>query len=55
MGICLMAQETQTGPLNQPRCVRWGGRWERVSKGRGNICIPMTDSCGGLTENRKLL
>jgi len=29
-----MAQETQTGALNQPRGVRWGGRWEGVSKGR---------------------
>ena len=35
MGICCMAQETQTGPLYQPRGVGWGGGWERVSKGRG--------------------
>ena len=35
MGICCMAQETQTGPLYQPRGVGWGGRQERVSKGRG--------------------
>ena len=28
MGICPMAQETQTGALYQPRGVRWGGRWE---------------------------
>ena len=34
-GICCMAQETQTGALNQPRGVGWGGRWEKVSKGRG--------------------
>ena len=32
MGICCMAQETQTGVLYQPR---WGGRWEGGSKGRG--------------------
>ena len=30
MGICCMAQETQTGALYQPR-----GRWEGGSKGRG--------------------
>ena len=35
MGICCMAQETQTGALYQPRGVGWGGRWEGGSKGRG--------------------
>ena len=30
-----MAQETQTGALYQPRGVRWGGKWEGGSKGRG--------------------
>ena len=35
MGICCMAQETQTGSLYQPRMVGWGGKWEGVSKGRG--------------------
>ena len=35
MGICSMAQETQTGALYQPRGVVWGGRWEGGSKGRG--------------------
>ena len=35
MGICCMAQETQTGVLYQPRGVGWGGRWEVGSKGRG--------------------
>ena len=34
MGICCMAQETQTGSLYQPRGVGWRGRWERGSKGR---------------------
>ena len=52
MGICCMAQETQTGALYQPRRVGLGGRWEEVQKG-GNICIPMADSCWGLTENTK--
>ena len=34
-GNLLMAQETQTGALYQPRGVGWGGRWEGGSKGRG--------------------
>ena len=38
MGICCMAQETQTGALYQPRGVGWGGRWEGGSKGRGYMC-----------------
>ena len=50
-----MPHGTQTGALYQPRGVEWGGRWEGGSKGRVNICIPMTDSCGGLTENKILL
>ena len=35
MGICCMAQETQTGALYQPRLVGWEGRWEGGSKGSG--------------------
>ena len=35
MGICCMAQETQTGALYQPSGLRWGGRWEGGSTGRG--------------------
>ena len=35
---CSMAQETQTGALDQPRGVGWGGRWEGGSKGRGYMC-----------------
>ena len=35
MGICCMAQETQTGALYQPRWVGWGGRLEEVLKGWG--------------------
>ena len=50
MGICCMAQETQTGALYQSR--GWDGR--EVQKG-GDICIPMADSCWGLTENNKIL
>ena len=34
MGICCMAQETQTGALYQPRGVGCGGRWKGGSKGR---------------------
>ena len=55
MGICCMAQETQTGALYQPRGVGWGGRWEGGTKGRGYIYIPMADSCWGLTEKSKIL
>ena len=33
----LLAQETQTGALYQPREVGWGGRWEGGSKGRGHM------------------
>ena len=33
MGICCMAQETQTGALYQPRGVGSGGRWEAGSNG----------------------
>ena len=35
MGICCMAQETQTGALYESRGVGWGGRWKGGSKGRG--------------------
>ena len=34
MGVCCRAQETQTGPLYQPREVRCGGIWEGGSKRR---------------------
>ena len=47
-GICCMAQETQTGVLYQPRGVGWGEKF------KGDICIPMADSCCGLTENNKI-
>ena len=43
MGICCMAQETQTGALYQLRGVGWEGSWEGVSK-RRVICILMADS-----------
>ena len=29
MGICCVAQETQTGALYQPRVVGWGGNFKR--------------------------
>ena len=37
MGICYMAQETQPGSLYQSEGVGGGGRWERVSRGRGYV------------------
>ena len=41
MGICCMAQETQTGALE-----RWNGEGDgkELQKG-GDICIAMVDSC----------
>ena len=44
MGICCMAQETQTETMYQPIGLGWGGRWEGASKGMGYIYIPMADS-----------
>jgi len=41
MGICCIAQETQTGALYQSRRV---GDGREVQKG-GDICMPMADSC----------
>ena len=32
-----MTQGTQTGALQQPRGMEWGGRWEGVSRGRGQM------------------
>ena len=32
-----MTQETQFGAVWQSKGVRWGGRWERVSRGRGHL------------------
>ena len=34
-----MAQESQTGAMYQSRGVRWGGRWEGASKGRGYVYL----------------
>ena len=55
-----MAQETQTGALYQPRGVGWRRRWEGDSKERevqkrGDICIPMADSCLRFDRNNKIL
>lgn len=41
LGICCMAQRTQTWALQQPRGVRWG--WEVEVHGR-DIGITMADS-----------
>ena len=43
MGIFCAAQETQTGELYQPRGVRWGGRREGASKGRGYMYTKKTN------------
>ena len=52
MGTYYMAQETQTGA-----CIDLEG-WDGEGDGRevhkgGDICIPMADSCRGLTEKAK--
>ena len=39
MGICCMAQETQTGALYQSRGVGWIGIWEGGLEENGYICI----------------
>ena len=45
--------------LKQGLCINLE-EWDRVGDGRevqkgGDICIPMVDSCCGLTENSKIL
>ena len=35
IGICCIAQETQTGALYQPRGMGFEGNWEGSSKGKG--------------------
>ena len=44
MGICCMAEETQTGALYQPR--EWNGEGDgrEVQKGV-DTCTPMADLC----------
>ena len=49
-----MAQETQQG-----LCINLEG-WDGEGDGKefqkgGDVCIPMADSCWGLTENSKIL
>ena len=45
--------------LSQGLCInldRWGGEVHgRELQKRGDICIPMADSCCGLTENNRIL
>ena len=52
MGMCCMAQETQTGTLSIQRG-GMGGRWEGGSEGRGYMYMAV--SCWGLTENNRIL
>ena len=52
MAICCMAQETQTGHCINLEGWVWEGDGREVQK-RGHICIPMADSCWGLTENKQ--
>ena len=51
-----MSQETQTGALYQPTGVGCDGAGDgREFQEGGDICIPIVDSCSGLTENSKIL
>ena len=53
MGICCMAQETQTGALYQSRGERWGWEIGGRFKREGDICIPMADSCWGFDRKQQ--
>ena len=54
MGICYMAKKFKQGLcINLEGCDGEGDGRE-VQK-RGDICIPMADSCWGLTEKSKIL
>jgi len=51
MGIYCMAQETQTINLEG-----WDGEGGGTGVQNGeDMCIPMADSCWGLTESNKIL
>ena len=49
-----MAQETQTGALHHLEGWDGAGEEREVQEG-GEVCVPMADSCVGLTENNKIL
>ena len=49
-----MAQETQTGALHQSR--EWDGEGDGRDVQKGwHMCVPVADSCSGLTESNKIL
>ena len=52
MGICCMAQETQTGALYQPIGVGGGGRQEGGSKGRGYMYMVYVGGFPGGPEGK---
>ena len=53
MGICCMAQETQTGALYQHGGAWWGGRWDGGSKRRDSINLEGWDGEGVGMEVQK--
>ena len=63
--ITICKIDSQQGFAVWPRKLKQGLRinlegWDREGSGRevqkgGDICIPMADSCCGLTENNKIL
>ena len=54
MGICCMTLRTKTGALYQPRGVGWGREMGGKFK-RGDIYIPLADSCWCITEDNTIL
>ena len=54
MGIFCMAKKLKPGLCINLEGWGWDGGGREVQKG-GGICIPMVDSCLGLTENNKIL
>ena len=54
MGICCMAQGTQTGALWQSKGLDGEGDGKEVREG-GDMSVPMADSCWCMTESHKIL
>ena len=54
MGVCCITQGAQPGALGQPRRVGWDGSGKEFHE-RGNICIPMADSCWCIAETNTTL
>ena len=54
MGICCLSQGTQTSLCNNLE--GWDGEGSgREGQEGGDICVPMTDSCGCMAESNTIL